>query len=257
MMDLLKELCAPNEKFCIAGPKGERGVTGRRGLKGNNGDPGLLGEKGASGKHGPKGEPGLPGKHGPKGDLGLPGKHGPEGDPGRKGERGIIGPSGRQGVRGEKGLSGERGEQGIKGQKGDTGQKGDVYRPALPSLCSAGNYKILSDQWRKTSSFLKGGTAYCDNNLAESWYRFADSIGGYMPETCSPINSCGTHATGWVRGSHPALVGGEVNRTVCFHWNNDCCNWSTSTAILNCGSFFLYHLKGTPLCSLGYCADSG
>ncbi|KAK2548955.1 Uromodulin [Acropora cervicornis] len=63
------------------------------------------------------------------------------------------------------------------------------------------NYQILSNANRKVTNddtpFL------CDSTLGPAWFRFQGDAGTKMPTSCTPSNKCGTHATGWLNGSHP------------------------------------------------------
>ena len=74
-----------------------------------------------------------------------------------------------------------------------------------------------------------------------------------MPETCTPGKHCGTHASGWLNGSHPNVVGQSVQRTVCFSFDNNCCLTQTTIEIINCGMYYVYNLPSTPGCYLAYC----
>ena len=77
-----------------------------------------------------------------------------------------------------------------------------------------------------------------------------------MPTSCVPKNRCGTHATGWLNGSHPSVEEGIVTRRVCYHWNSNCCNWKNDIQIQNCGAFYVYRLVKTPVCWLRYCGNN-
>ena len=70
-----------------------------------------------------------------------------------------------------------------------------------------------------------------------------------MPTSCPPIRRCNTHASGWLNGAHPTVADGQVTRTVCFHWGSNCCNWSRSVNVINCGDYYVYYITGTPACS--------
>jgi len=76
-----------------------------------------------------------------------------------------------------------------------------------------------------------------------------------MAHTCVPKQHCGTHATGWMNGSLPSLADGRVERTVCFHWRDDCCYWSIKIMVRNCDGFHVYKLDKPPHCTLRYCGD--
>ena len=117
------------------------------------------------------------------------------------------------------------------------------------------NYQSLSNADRKVSS---GNQYLCDNGLATGWYRFQGAAGTRMPTSCTPERKCGTDATGWLRGGHPAVADGRVTRQVCFSWFSNCClysdsRWSKYIQVRNCGSFFVYYLSSTPECKLRYC----
>nr|XP_058970725.1 uncharacterized protein LOC131797121 [Pocillopora verrucosa]XP_058970726.1 uncharacterized protein LOC131797121 [Pocillopora verrucosa]XP_058970727.1 uncharacterized protein LOC131797121 [Pocillopora verrucosa] len=72
--------CLSPGKFCVAGPRGPRGIPGNRGKRGPRGSKGKTGEKG---KPGMKGDVGNPGMKGEEGDRGVPGHPGPKGEPGQ------------------------------------------------------------------------------------------------------------------------------------------------------------------------------
>lgn len=277
----IKQICKPEGAVCIAGPKGdagEDGSPGRDGLSGLTGQPGrdgqrgllgLPGAKGTAGKQGPrgiigmkgevgqKGAVGEKGERGDKGDHGLSGVAGPQGDKGvegDKGERGWIG------YKGEKGVKGDLGSQGEKGMKGELGEKGrmaDLQQGSgLPSLCHAQNHNVLNDTWRKQSVHVSKAGAHCDSHshsFQPGWYAFSSEIGGAMPETCPPDDYCGTHAPGWLKGSHPHSIGQRVSRTVCFHHSSNCCVAQTTTEVINCGFYYVYNLPDVPYCYLAYC----
>ena len=74
-----------------------------------------------------------------------------------------------------------------------------------------------------------------------------------MPGTCPDINRCNTDASGWLSEPHPSTLEGIVTRKVCYHWSGDCCNWSNTIQVLNCGGFYIYKLVPPPACQLRYC----
>ena len=78
-----------------------------------------------------------------------------------------------------------------------------------------------------------------------------------MPTSCVPKHYCGTHAPGWLSGSHPTRVGQVVNAKVCFHWGGSCCNWNANIQIKRCNGFYVYKLARTPVCWLRYCGNAG
>ncbi|XP_078354329.1 pancreatic secretory granule membrane major glycoprotein GP2-like isoform X3 [Oculina patagonica] len=126
--------------------------------------------------------------------------------------------------------------------------------------CLSGDYIKLSEPDR-AAGYLTKGPGECDRtdlNEEEAWYRFTGKAGTLMANKCVPVRRCGTNAPGWLNGSHPQdEKEGEVNRTVCFHWKNDCCHWRTQIKVRYCGEFFLYYLKRDPWggCSYRYCGN--
>lgn len=103
-------------------------------------------------------------------------------------------------------------------------------------------------------TYNKSSPILCDNGLS-GWYRFGGEAGNQMPESCVEKRRCGTHASGWLNGSHPSVADETVRRKVCFHWGNRCCQWSTEISVRNCGGFFVYKLHRPPACSLRYCGN--
>ena len=106
-------------------------------------------------------------------------------------------------------------------------------------------------------SVARGNVLRCDQrDLTKGWYRFSGQAGSAMPTKCVAKNYCGTHAPGWMQGSHPTQAQGAVTRKVCYHWNNNCCNWSNNIRVRNCGGFYVYELDKTPVCHLRYCGNA-
>ena len=101
----------------------------------------------------------------------------------------------------------------------------------------------------------------CDSNAVKGdwkggdiWYRFQEPAGTQMADSVVPDYHCGTYASGWLNGTHPAVLGENVIRQVCFSYDGDC--WrSTDVEIKNCGLYYLYKLKRTPSCSYKYCGQ--
>ena len=266
-LSAIKQMCKPEGAVCIPGAKGEAGLPGRDGQPGRDG---LRGDDGQSGRDGRPGRDGLPGTTGRDGPMGL---RGPPGKPGAKGF-GLPGKQSPIGLPGFKGEKGERGYPGSKGEKGDTGLPTKLPDPIeipdtteapniteipteLSTPCHSYNHQVLSDTWRKVSS---GVGSHCDRDshgFQPGWYAFNASIGGSMPETCPPVNRCGTYAVGWLNGTHPTSVGQNRSETVCFHWNNKCCNWQVTVDIINCGGYYVYNLPNEPAgCFLAYCSNA-
>ena len=122
-------------------------------------------------------------------------------------------------------------------------------------LLGCPRYRILSEADRN-KNFLNKAVLKCDRSLPRAWYRFVGAAGKQMPTQCVQKYHCGTHAAGWLNGSHPTVGQGIVQRRVCFSWTSGCCQWSTSIRVKNCGAFFVYEFSGTPGCSFRYCGDS-
>ena len=116
--------------------------------------------------------------------------------------------------------------------------------------CSS--YTNISATSRSTSS---RGNAYCDGHLDHKWYRFTIPGATTMPETCVAKYYCNTNAPGWLSGSHPTVSEGIVTRQVCYHWNNNCCNWRNNIRVRNCSGFYVYELQATPVCQARYCTS--
>lgn len=127
--------------------------------------------------------------------------------------------------------------------------------------CLSGDYITLSEPDRAAGFLTREGHAECDRTdleEEEAWYRFTGEAGTRMAKKCVPVGRCGTNAPGWLNGTHPEDEDeGVVNRTVCFHWKNDCCHWKTAVKVRSCGGFYLYYLKRDPWggCSYRYCGN--
>ena len=124
----------------------------------------------------------------------------------------------------------------------------------IPLECT--HYKTLNTRDR-SMSVARGNVLKCDkNDLTKGWYRFSGAAGSAMPTKCVAKNYCGTHAPGWMQGSHPTQAQGVVTRKVCYHWSSKCCNWSNNIRVRNCGGFYVYYLDKTPVCHLRYCGNA-
>ena len=111
-------------------------------------------------------------------------------------------------------------------------------------------YTKLTDKTRKTTYVTR--KKRCDKHLGPGWFRFQGRAGTKMPTKCLSMSRCGTYGTGWLRGTHPSVAEGAVDRTVCFRYRS-CCKFSVIIRVRNCGSYYVYHLINTPACTLGYC----
>ena len=120
------------------------------------------------------------------------------------------------------------------------------------SVCG-GQYNWLKESNRRydyTSSW-----SYCDQSLS-GWYRFGGSAGTQMVTGCVKYGDkrCGTVAPGHLTGGHSGVNDGIVERTVCFSLNKNCCWRRRTIKVLNCGSFYVYKINGTPGCNYRYCS---
>ena len=106
------------------------------------------------------------------------------------------------------------------------------------------NYRSLNSADRKITYSVS--SYYCDNGIGPGWFRFERSAGTRMATSCPRTFRCGTAATSWLNGGHPTVADGQVSRQVCFHWNSNCCRWSTNIKVRNCGSYYVYYLHSTP-----------
>ena len=86
------------------------------------------------------------------------------------------------------------------------------------------------------------------------WYRISEKIGSRIPSSPRKSGQCGTFSSGWINGTHPTIVGETyTNVDICFNKNCGYGYRESHNGIRNCGSFFLYYLRGR---SLGtYCVE--
>lgn len=137
-----------------------------------------------------------------------------------------------------------------------------VTQVAVNAQCSQPYTSFTSADRNVTFNDGNGGVEFCDLGggsdwAGTGWYRFTGAAGTMMPETAPPIYACGTDAPGWLSGIHPAVADGVVTRTACFNWAGNTCLWNTSIEVVNCDSFYLYHLVDTTVaCQLRYCGTN-
>ena len=123
------------------------------------------------------------------------------------------------------------------------------------------NYQTLSSGDRKntyTSETTEGNEVGCDDKLGPAWFRFQGAAGTKMATSCVQQHSCGTHAPGWLNGTHPTVNEGNVTRKACFTYFGKCCIWSINVQVRNCGDFYVYYINKTPpehACHLRYCGS--
>ena len=119
------------------------------------------------------------------------------------------------------------------------------------------NYNVLSEANRAQGNVLQNSPR-CDRwFLTPGWYRFQGAAGDRMPDKCVPMYRCSTYAPGWFNGTHPTVAEGVATREVCYSWYDNCCRWSNSIKVKNCGAFYVYELQRTPLCNARYCGNAG
>ncbi|XP_068671272.1 uncharacterized protein [Montipora foliosa] len=141
-----------------------------------------------------------------------------------------------------------------------------VYELQKPPICwlrycgdECTNYTNL-DQADRAVGNTNQSNFKCDRwdpgkIVSHDWYRMTGASGDQIPEGCVPINRCGTRAPGWLNDTHPTVKDGLQRAQVCYHWNNDCCQWKNNITIRNCGSYFVYQLVKPPDCRLRYCGN--
>ncbi|RDD36850.1 Oncoprotein-induced transcript 3 protein [Trichoplax sp. H2] len=96
----------------------------------------------------------------------------------------------------------------------------------------------------------------CDTNVnPELWYRFNGGRNSQMMLTkcVERYMVCGAFSVGWMKGNHPSVEEGIVNRTACFYFGRNCCQSSKRIQVRNCGRFFVYKLKPFSACNKRYC----
>lgn len=117
---------------------------------------------------------------------------------------------------------------------------------------------IKIDEPRRSieSKFEQGQSAICDRALAWGWYRFDSYTGGKMPEQKVDQMRCGTVHPVWMKGKHPTVAEGTVNRTACINFYDmlNGCLATLKIKVRNCNAFFVYYLGPTHSCPLAYCS---
>lgn len=116
----------------------------------------------------------------------------------------------------------------------------------------------IDNPFRSTSYVIKpGDQAICDNDIKLQWYRFVNKVGGIMPESKVDVNHCGTIAPIWMRGQHPSIAEGVVDRVACVNYRGmfNGCLITIQIKVKKCsGGFYVYYLRPTHGCSMAYCA---
>lgn len=123
--------------------------------------------------------------------------------------------------------------------------------------CSSGGYKEIDEPRRSISSVLEAGDGtICDRTLASGWYRFTSYVGDKMPTKKVDEFRCGTVHPIWMKGAHPRIEDGTVDRKACINFYDlkDGCFTELNIKVRNCSGFYVYYLGPTFSCSSAYCA---
>jgi len=128
----------------------------------------------------------------------------------------------------------------------------------LPPECLS--YTSLVDANRNVDFGIYGPKTCDAPSLAAGWYRFEGKAGVQMPTAPPPIYSCGTHAGGYMNGTHPTADEGIIETTACFHWADNgkdypCFGGPKPLKVLNCGEFYVYHLTPSAACMSRFCGE--
>ena len=125
------------------------------------------------------------------------------------------------------------------------------------------NYTILSNATRSMTYYDRAQPYLCDKNLETKWFRFEGQAGNRMQDYCptGKQQHCQTFLAGWLNGTHPRVLDGEVDRKVCFRYYHgyyrklSCCSLSSSVKVKNCGDrYYVYKLDFTRISRENSCA---
>ncbi|KXJ07980.1 uncharacterized protein LOC110249594 [Exaiptasia diaphana] len=124
----------------------------------------------------------------------------------------------------------------------------------LPRECIY--YTKISSPTRSINYRDLDASQLCDARLPSGWYRFTQSAGDQMTTKCPIFRGedlyCSSMSPGWMDGELPSIRDGRVQRKVCFHAENKCCQASVDIVVRNCGIFYVYYLVKVP-CPFRYC----
>ena len=162
-----------------------------------------------------------------------------------------------------------------------------LYIYIVSAMCFEGNYKNLTDPWRKITGESPSDNNYrCDKETSrggfqtKGWYRFVGKAGTYLSTTPPAFHdgkneykeSCGTSYIGWMKGTHPTLNEGLVKREFCFQSRSGECQWTVMSQVRTCPvgneytilrnriyntkTFYVYYLMFPKdlSCNAAYCA---
>ncbi|CAH3143665.1 unnamed protein product [Pocillopora meandrina] len=113
------------------------------------------------------------------------------------------------------------------------------------------NHKVLSEPDRHIS-YGRGQKE--DSSLIPGWYRFQSYLYEKMLNYSVGHHKCHSDLTGWLKGSHPSIENGIVDREVCFFGYNNCCYRRVHVRVRKCNGFYVYFLKPSPPGNFRYCA---
>ena len=122
------------------------------------------------------------------------------------------------------------------------------------------SYINISEVWRSTANEIKPGTKpKCDRDFIvdDMWYRFYSPAGNEMPMEIIAFRKCGTFMPIWLKGGHPKVADGDVDRKACVNvpFRHPLgCGISYSIKVANCSGFYVYKLKTPQQCASAYCA---
>ena len=115
--------------------------------------------------------------------------------------------------------------------------RNSTYSSQSPAHCDKSNYDHIHSDWK-----------------GAGWYRITGEAGTQLADTQVPSRKfCGTHATGSLIGGHPSVQQGEVNRAVHFNLDSSPAWQKTTVRVINCGSYYVYHLSELSACQSSYC----
>ena len=124
------------------------------------------------------------------------------------------------------------------------------------------NYKTVTESWRKLGAGYSGQSDSYNNNFnGNDWFRFVEPAGVKLSNVDIGQNACGTHRSGWLRGSDPTIVGQTLDRTVCFSHGPYPCQTDVNIKVSLCSDnnnekFLIYQLRKPSVSGSGYCAKS-
>ena len=122
-------------------------------------------------------------------------------------------------------------------------------------------YEELNSSQRKS---WEGSHQYsCDDSAGRTrvdwkgagWYRITGQAGSKLIESPVDMFRCGTSYSGWMSGGHPTVDQGEVSRTINFKNSLNDTILTNQAKVINCGTYYVYHLDNVPVCNAGYCTE--